>query len=126
MLKMSFAVYRRDDLSREEFLDYWFNVHAPLAKRYAAALRIRRYVQLHGGDYETTRLMTESRQCQPPHDGVVEIWWDSEEDRLAGAASPDGREGARLLHEDELKFCDMSRATVIFGVEHVIIPGPND
>lgn len=120
MLKMSFAVYRRGDLTREQFLDHWYNVHAPLAKRFAKALRIRRYIQLHGAECEATRLMTASRDCQPPHDGVVEIWWDSEEDRLAGSQSPEGQEGSRLLKEDELNFCDMSKASVIFGTEHVI------
>jgi len=121
MIKMSFAVYRRPDLTQEQFLDHWFNIHAPIAKKYAKALRIRRYVQLHGGDYEAARQMTESRGCQPPHDGVVEIWWDSEADRLAGAASAEGQEGGRLLQADELNFCDMSRSSVMFGVERVII-----
>ncbi|HVI33879.1 EthD domain-containing protein [Phenylobacterium sp.] len=121
MFKMSFAVYRRPELTREAFLDYWRNVHAPLAVKHAGALRIRRYVQLHAGDYEIARMITQSRGCQPPHDGVVEIWWDSEEDRMAAAASPEGQAAARELIADELRFCDMSRATVAFGYEHVII-----
>lgn len=121
MFKMSIAVYRRPDFTREQFLDYWKNVHAPLAVKYREVLRIKRYVQLHGGDYEATRRMTESRGCQPPHDGVVEIWWDSEEDRLAVSQTEEGRAAGRIMHEDELRFCDMSRATVIFGYEHVII-----
>jgi uncharacterized protein (TIGR02118 family) len=121
MLKMSFAVYRRPDFTREQFLRYWQEVHAPIAVKYAEALRIRRYVQLHGADLSVTRLMTESRHCQPPHDGVVEIWWDSEADRIAAGQSLEGQEGGRLLREDELNFCDMSRATVCFGEEHVVI-----
>lgn len=124
MLKMSFAVYRRPDLTREQFLDHWANVHAPLLLKYADALRVRRYVQLHGGDYQVTQMLTESRNCQPPHDGVVQLWWDSEEDRIAGSASPEGQEAGRLLREDELRFCDMSRATVCFGTENVVLDGP--
>lgn len=121
MFKMSFAVYRRPDLTRAEFLSHWRNIHAPLAVKYAKALRIKRYVQLHGGDYEAAAAMTASRNCQPPHDGVVEIWWESEADRLAAGASPEGREAGLAMREDELNFCDMSRATVCFGYEHVII-----
>lgn len=129
MFKMSFAIYRRPDLSPEQFCDHWLNVHAPLLKKYAKALRIRRYIQLHGGDYEATRGMTEARNCRPPHDGVVEIWWDSEEDRLAAAETSAGKEASLLLREDELRFCDMSRSSVLFGREHVIVsdgPVPSD
>lgn len=121
MFKMSFAVYRRPDLTAEQFRDHWLNVHAPLLKQHAKALRVRRYVQLHGGDYESTKRMAESRNCQPPHDGVVEIWWDSEEDRLAASQSAEGQAAGFLLREDELRFCDISRSSVMFGQEHVIV-----
>jgi uncharacterized protein (TIGR02118 family) len=121
MLKMSVAVHRRADLSRAAFLDYWQTVHAALVREHAAVLRVRRYVQLHGADLEVTRLFTESRGCRPPHDGVVEIWWDSEVDRIAGIATPEGREASRLLREDELRFCDMAASSVVFGHEHVVI-----
>lgn len=121
MFKMSFTIYRRPDMTREQFLDYWKNVHAPLAIKYAKILRIRRYVQMHAGDYEMVRIMTETRRCQPPHDGVCEIWWDSENDRLAAARSEEGKAASREMYEDELRFCDMSRATVSFGYEHEVI-----
>ncbi|MBU1378558.1 MAG: EthD domain-containing protein [Alphaproteobacteria bacterium] len=121
MFKMSFAVYRRPDLTQEQFLAHWRDVHAPLAVKYAKDLRIKRYVQLHGGDYPAAALMTASRNCQPPHDGVVEIWWESEAERLAASASPEGQAAGRVMHADELNFCDMSRATICFGYEHVVI-----
>lgn len=121
MFKMSFTVYRRPDFTQEQFLKYWREVHGALAVKHMKALRIRKYVQLHAGDYEVTRLMTQSRNCQPPHDGVVELWWESEQDRLEASASPEGQAAGREMREDELRFCDMSRATVSFGYEHVII-----
>lgn len=121
MFKMSFTIYRRPDMTRDEFLDYWKNVHAPLAIKNAKVLRIRRYVQMHAGDYEMVRIMTETRGCQPPHDGVCEIWWNSEEDRLAAARSAEGQAASREMYADELRFCDMSRATVSFGYEHEVI-----
>lgn len=121
MFKMSFAVYRRPDFTREQFLAYWRDVHAPLAMECARAMAIQRYVQLHSEDSEATELMTRSRGCAPPHDGVCQIWWNSEEERLAAAASPEGQAAGRRLREDEMKFCDLTRSTVLFGHEHVII-----
>ena len=121
MFKMSFAVYRRPELTQEQFLHYWRTVHGPLAASLAKPLRLRRYVQLHGGDYEVTRMMTASRGCAPAHDGVCEIWWDSEADRLAAAATKEGQEASLILKADELRFCDMTRSTVVFGHEHVVV-----
>lgn len=123
MFKMSFTVYRRPDFTREQFLDYWRDVHAPLAIKNSGVLRLHRYVQMHAGDYDMVRIMTETRGCQPPHDGVCEIWWKSEADRMAAAKSKEGRAASREMYEDELRFCDMSRATVSFGYEHVVIDG---
>jgi hypothetical protein len=44
MLKLVFTVRRREDLTREEFQSYWRERHAPLVRRHADTLRIRRYV----------------------------------------------------------------------------------
>ena len=48
MIKLTFCLRRRPDLSREAFYDYWLNQHAPLVRRHQSALRMRRYIQLHG------------------------------------------------------------------------------
>jgi hypothetical protein len=47
MIKLVFCGRRRNDLSEEEFYDYWLNKHAPLVESKVSALRIRRYVQSH-------------------------------------------------------------------------------
>jgi len=121
LFKMSFAVYRRPDLTPQQFRDYWRTVHAGLAVKYADIFRIRKYVQLHAYDGEAANLMTASRQSQPPNDGVVELWWDSEDERLAAARSPEGQVAGKVMLEDELRFCDMARASVAFGYEHRIV-----
>lgn len=35
MIKLTFCVCRRDDISEEEFHDYWLNKHGPLVKSVA-------------------------------------------------------------------------------------------
>ena len=47
MIKLSFFITRRSDLTREQFNDYWLNKHWPLAKTFQESKYIRRYVQLH-------------------------------------------------------------------------------
>ena len=120
MLKMSLAVRRRPDLTHAKFLDYWRDVHGPLVIRLAKDIRLRRYVQLHGADGELARQYVAYRGVDGLHDGVAQLWWDSEADRLAAAETPEGAEAARLLREDELRFCDLGRSTVCFGLETLI------
>ena len=46
MIKLVFCLRRLPQLSREEFQRYWFERHAPLVRSHAAALKIRRYVNV--------------------------------------------------------------------------------
>ncbi len=50
MIKLVFTLRRREDMTREEFQRYWREQHAPLVKRHADALHIRRYIQVHACD----------------------------------------------------------------------------
>jgi hypothetical protein len=47
MIKLVFALRRREGLTREEFQRYWREEHAKLVQRHAETLHIRRYVQVH-------------------------------------------------------------------------------
>ena len=40
MIKLSFCLTRKDHLTREEFQDYWINIHAPLVKSVSKDLKI--------------------------------------------------------------------------------------
>ena len=50
MIKLTYCLVRKEELSREAFQDYWLKQHAPLVKSHAKVLKIARYVQLHTGD----------------------------------------------------------------------------
>ena len=73
MIKLTFALVRLPELTREAFQAYWFDHHAPLVKSVAETLRIRRYVQTTAfppmsrpacGDLEEVqRTTTASRNC---------------------------------------------------------------
>lgn len=118
---MSLSVFRRPDFTKAEFLDYWLNVHAPLVRRLAPEIRAVRYVQLHGDEGELSQRYEAQRGVAAVHDGVAQMWWKSESDRLEAAATESGIEATRLLLEDELRFCDLGRSTVCFGIDHLII-----
>jgi len=122
MIKLVFSVRRREDMSRAEFQRYWREQHAPLVKRHAQTLHIRRYVQTHARDTDLDETLSGSRGSElHVYDGVAELWWDSLEDLAGSAASEAGQAAGQELLEDERRFIELSRSPLWLGEEHVVI-----
>lgn len=121
MIKLVFCLHRRPELSREEFQNYWSTKHAPLVASHADTLRIRRYVQVHTGDEAINDALRASRRGPQSYDGVAELWWDSIDDLVGGASTPEGAAAARELLEDERTFIDLERSPLWIGEEHEVV-----
>ncbi len=123
MIKITFCLTRKPGLSQSAFRDYWLNKHAPLVASHREALRIRRYVQLHTGDFGMTDAVRIARagslEAAPAiYDGVAQLWWDSLDDLMTD--TPEARQAGRALLEDEAKFIDFANSPLWFGEEKVI------
>ena len=118
MIKLTFVLTRRPELTRQAFQAYWFDRHAPLVASVRETLRIRRYVQLHSLPTEVSKTLRQTRGGPEGYDGVAQLWWDSFEDMAM--SDPAGAEAGRLLLEDERKFIDLSRSPLWWGEEKVI------
>lgn len=104
MIKMVAMVNRKEGMERNEFIDYWLNIHAPLEKKWPG---LKRYVisittSAPGGG-------------EPEYDGIAELWFE-DDDALKKALESRERQISR---EDFLKF--VGRASIIFTKEHVIL-----
>ena len=117
MIKLTFCLKRLPVLSRREFQRYWREVHGPLVRSYAGALRIRRYVQLHTASVPLNDALRASRGGPVEYDGVAELWWDSAADLDAVLASEAGARAGAALLEDERKFIDLSASPLWLGEE---------
>lgn len=120
MIKLTFALVRRPELTREAFHAYWFEHHAPLVASVREVLRIRRYVQLHSAAPEASADIRRSRNGPEQFDGVAQLWWDSWEDITAQAGDPEAAKAGRMLLEDERKFIDLEKSPLWWGEEKVI------
>ncbi len=120
MIKLTFCVCRRDDISEEEFHDYWLNKHGPLVKSVAGVLRIHKYVQSHAIDTPANDAIASVRGAPARLDGIAELWF-KEEDFNSTEDSVERQAAAKLLLEDEAKFIDFSRSPLWFNQEHVIL-----
>jgi uncharacterized protein (TIGR02118 family) len=123
MIKIVFCLRRRADFSREEFQTYWRNDHAPLVQSHAAALGIRRYVQVHSIDDNISIAVAGPRQSPEPFDGVAELWLDSLDALVAAGGTDAGRAAGAALLEDERRFIDLERSPLFLAEEHVVIAG---
>lgn len=119
MIKLTFCVARRADISESDFHDYWLNKHGPLVKSVADDLRIQKYVQTHAMETPGNEAIAAARGAPQRLDGVAELWW-TEEDFGQSGATPEGQAAGKLLLEDEAKFIDFSRSPLWFNQEHVI------
>jgi uncharacterized protein (TIGR02118 family) len=119
MIKLVFCLRRLPHLSRAEFQRYWREMHAPLVRRHAATLGIRRYVQLHTLEHPSQDALRASRGGPEAYDGVAELWWDDVRD--LARTDDDWRAAALALLEDERRFIDLERSPLFVGEEHPII-----
>ena len=123
MIKLVFCLRRRPELSREEFQRYWHETHAPLVKRHAETLGIRRYVQVHSLPHERQTGLQASRGGPEEYDGVAELWYDSLEALMAARSEATVAAGRELL-EDERKFIDLPNSPLWWAEEREVVGEP--
>jgi uncharacterized protein (TIGR02118 family) len=120
MIKLVYCLRRRADVDPAEFYRYWHDEHGPLVRSFAVAIRARRYIQSHTCAPTLNEMFQASRGLASPYDGITEVWWDSEADFNAAAATPEAAEAYRVLIEDEAKFIDFTQSRVFITQEHQI------
>ena len=55
---------------------------------------------------------------RPEYDGVAEVWFESEDELIAGMSSPEGQKLGAALLEDEGNFIDHSKSSAFLVTEH--------
>ena len=122
MIKLTFAVRRRVDITPAAFHRYWRDQHGPLVRSLQPVLRIRRYVQTHRLETPLNDALRASRRALEAFDGVAELWWDDLDALVAATSSPEGAAAGRTLLEDEAQFIDLEQSALWLGQEVEIIP----
>lgn len=127
MIKLTFCLRRRPDLSPEQFYDYWKNTHGPLVAARADALKIRKYQQVHTMVSEAdthAALQRRNGGAPAPFDGIAEVWVDSLDDFRG--TTPEARAAAADLLADEKNFIDLPNSPMWLGETHVFVDRTGD
>jgi len=120
MIKLVFCLTRREDVSPEDFYNYWRNEHAAKVVRLAKALDAKRYVQSHTCLPAVNEVNRAGRGLAAPFDGIAELWWDDEEAFIRRMTSPEGIAASLELREDESRFIDLGKSSGFMTTEHPI------
>lgn len=121
MIKLTYAIRKRPNLSDAEFHRYWKDEHGPFVAKLAKTVRAKRYVQSHRLETPINAILQQSRGHQlPAFDGVTEIWWDSEEDFMQGNGSPEGLKAGEQFVNDEKNFVDHANSVSFITYEHTV------
>jgi uncharacterized protein (TIGR02118 family) len=110
MIKSIGLLTRKPELTHEQFVQHWVEVHAPLAHDVPG---VRRYGQNH---IIAERTRPDIPATEVAIDGIAELWYDDRAAMERANASPE----ARRLHDDGALFIGQIKSFVI--EEKVIIP----
>lgn len=122
MIKLTYCLRRRADMTWDEFSTYWRDVHAPLIEKHADVLGIRRYVQVRTAAAPGLHAALQARNggSPDPFDGIAELWFDSLEG-FSGPASAEARQASKEVFEDQRMFIDLGSSPQWLGQETEVI-----
>jgi hypothetical protein len=119
MAHLMFCLRRLPHLTREQFQDYWRNVHAPLVRLHAEAMGLSAYVQNHSLPEDANLRLARERGAPPSFDGIAQLWWH---DAVLTAGQKDAARGANaLLLADERRFIDLGASPIFLVEDHEVL-----
>jgi uncharacterized protein (TIGR02118 family) len=113
MIKLSILMVRRSDLTYEQFIQHWGEVHGPLV---AAQSESKQYVRRYIQDHRTSDALPGTTASN--FDGIAEIWFDD----ISGAKAFFESDGYRQnVIPDEEAFMDRKRCELLYTHEHSVM-----
>lgn len=123
MIKLTFCLRRKPDVSAEEFYRYWKDEHGPYVAARAEALGVRKYQQVHTLDQPGLHSALQRRNggSPEPFDGIAEVWVDDLDTFMNASGSESAAQAAQDLIEDEKRFIDLENSPMWLGEEIVFV-----
>lgn len=120
MIKMVVEVWKKPEMTDEQFRTRWLVEHGALVRKHAKAMGFLRYIQSHKRVSPEIEAFSEGRGWKRPPDGLTEVWWESEASMQAALGSPEGQAASAALQADEEQFIDPPRISAFLADEEVI------
>ncbi len=115
MIRLVYCINRREDISIEEFRDFWNDRRlSELYKEYSVVFKTTRIMRNLVLKVPMNLTISERRGMRKPYDGIIEIWWESARELLAVNEATEAKELLRKIAEYEDQFADRARSTIFF------------
>ena len=111
MVNVVYCMRRRADMTLQQFLNHWGNVHAPIVMENLAVLQLAGYQRIVPKAHEMSAQIERRHISQPPYDGIALLTWASEEDLQQSLKEPKALEVQRILARDEKLFVDAAHSS---------------
>ena len=98
MVKRMILVYKRPDMTGDEFRRYYIETHGPIVARMPG---LRRYVQ--------NPILPDADGREPELSGIAEVWYESEDAMHQALSSPAGAGASESL----ARFVDVARTLIL-------------
>ena len=113
MLRLTYLLRRRADVSDAAFREAWHGEFALKLVAQASVLRLHRAIFVETlDDPMNDALMRPRGTMEPAYDGVIELWWATDEDADAGT------EAAGELVQQEAGFIDHAQSPLWLNCEY--------
>jgi uncharacterized protein (TIGR02118 family) len=113
MIKTLGMLKRKKDLTREQFLEHWEKVHAPLFLSKKMPPGLRKYIQNHPAKGASPEFDTSI-------DGIAELWFDNVASAEAFYEWLRSSEEAKECREDSPLYVDVEERLLFLAEEHVL------
>mgnify|MGYP003705142729 CR=1 FL=1 len=113
MFKVMILIKRKPGMSKQDFIAYYEQQHAPLGSSKVPNMKryVRHFLHPYGNDVYAA-------DAEPPYDVATELWFDDEDDFKRGMAYLTEPETARIIGEDEEKLFDKSSIRFLVLEDH--------
>lgn len=118
MIRLTYLLRRKPEISFEDFQRYWREIHGPLVASHSQRLNILRYVQVHTiTDPDESRPEGDRGKMLKPWEGVAELWFESREVLEKNFADPAARAAMDELLRDEQEFIEFAESPLWLAYE---------
>ena len=121
MFKISHYIKKRDDVSIEDFREYWLGEHAELVKAYAEKIGVRSYTKCEAlPDHPMTKNGTATYDTGPLRYDFIDHWiFNDIEDLRQGAAMPEVQALMEKAYASEDQWVDIAASNVLMTTDLV-------
>ena len=118
VVRVFFPLRHQTQVSEADARHYWLTHHGPIVRSHGEATGTLCYRQVHRANSPLDEALQSARGTQvESYLGHAEAWID----RGLAPRTDEARRAGQAFIEDEHQFIDMTRSTIWFGKEHVIV-----